>query len=112
MSSNIESRIKTVEEAMQALTQLAVSASERMDTHESWINILGSSAEALTARMEELAAAQTNSEVKIAALTDAQIKTEDSITKTNEALASLTVRVDHLTELVERFISEGRNGNS
>jgi hypothetical protein len=34
MSSNIESRIKTVEEAMQALTQLAISASERADTHE------------------------------------------------------------------------------
>lgn len=94
----VEERVAELETAFVTLTKLAVSSSERMDTHGSWINALGN-------RMEELAAAQTNSETKIAALTDAQIKTE-------EALTALTVRVDRLSEIVERFITEGRNGNS
>ena len=127
---SVEERVVDLEKAFVQLTQLAISASERADTHEKWINSLGSNMERLSARMEELAAAQANSEVKIAALTDAQIRTEDAIAKssdameksiaksndaiakTNEALASLTSRVDHLTGLVERIIGENHSSNS
>ena len=55
-------------------------------------------------RLDDIQAEQSNADVRIAALADAQIKTE-------EALTTLTVRVDRLSEIVERFI-EGRNGNS
>ena len=84
MSSNIESRIKTVEEAMRTLTQLAVSASERADTHEQWIN--------------ELGAAQIE-------LTKAQARTEAALAETNE-------RLNTLINVFERHLSEGRNGNA
>jgi outer membrane murein-binding lipoprotein Lpp len=47
---------------------------DRMDDHHGWINQLGS-------RMEELATAQANTEQKIAALVDAQIHTEDAMTR-------------------------------
>lgn len=84
MSSNIESRIKTVEEAMLSLTQLAASASERADTHEQWIN--------------ELGAAQIE-------LTKAQARTEAALAETNE-------RLNTLINVFERHLSEGRNGNA
>lgn len=84
MSSNLVSRIKTVEEAMQALTQLAISASERADTHEQWIN--------------ELGAAQIE-------LAKAQARTEAALAKTNE-------RLNTLINVFERHLSEGRNGNA
>jgi hypothetical protein len=84
MSSDIEPRIKTVEEAMRTLTQLAVSASERADTHEQWIN--------------ELGAAQVE-------LTKAQARTETALAETNE-------RLNTLITVFERHLSEGRNGNA
>jgi len=113
------------------LLQLVHDHDTRSETQMTWINSLG-------ARMEELAAAQANADTKIAALADAQIRTEETIARinatqanadtkivaladaqirteeaiarTNEALASLTGRVDHLSETIERYISEGRNG--
>jgi len=42
---------------------------------------------------------------KISALVDAQIRTEESLVKTNENLRNLTAVVD-------RYFSEGRNGRS
>jgi predicted nucleic acid-binding Zn-ribbon protein len=65
------------------LLQLARSADERLETQQGWINQLGE--------------AQANSEKKIEALADAQIKTE-------AALAELSATVT-------RFI-EGRTGSS
>jgi ABC-type transporter Mla subunit MlaD len=84
MSSDIEPRIKTVEEAMRTLTQLAVSAGERTDTHEQWIN--------------ELGAAQVE-------LTKAQARTEAALAETNE-------RLNTLINVFERHPSEGRNGSA
>ena len=84
MSNNMEFRIKTVEEAMQTLTQLAVNASERADTHEQWIT--------------ELGAAQIE-------LTKAQARTEAALAETNE-------RLNTLINVFERHLSEGRNGNA
>ncbi len=95
MSSHIESRIKTVEEAMQALTQLAISASERMDTHESWINELAAEQVKLAAEQARLARAQAN-------LSEAQARTEAVMAETGE-------RLNALIDVVERFIS-GQSG--
>jgi hypothetical protein len=86
-----EERVAELEKAFVQLTQLAVDASERADTHESWINILGT-------RTAELATAQVE-------LTRAQARTEAALAETNE-------RLNSLINVVERIISEGRNGNS
>ncbi len=84
MSSNLESRVKTVEDAMRTLTQLAVSASERADTHESWIN-------ELAAEQVRLARAQAD-------LSEAQARSEAVLAETGE-------RLNALINVVERFIS-------
>lgn len=64
------------------LVQLARSADERMEQQLGWINQLGE--------------AQADTEVKMAALTDAQIKTD-------EALSSLADRLERLAESQERL---------
>lgn len=65
------------------LIELARNADERMDDHEKWIN--------------ELGAAQANSEARIAALADAQIKTEAVITSLGQKVDSLAQQVGELT---------------
>jgi septal ring factor EnvC (AmiA/AmiB activator) len=102
MSSNIEPRIKTVEEAMQALTQLAVNASERMDTHESWINELAAQQVSLTTEQVNLAAEQARLARAQAALSEAQARSEAVLAETGE-------RLNALIDVLERFIS-GQNG--
>ena len=81
LAAKSNERTSELEQSFVTLTQLAVSASERMDTQMGWINSLG--------------AAQ-------AELTQAQANTE-------KALASLTARVDQLSETVERYISGQRD---
>ena len=88
MSSNIEPRIKTVEEAMQTLKQLTVKANERKDAHKSW------SSEFARARVR-LAHAQSE-------LSAAQARTEAVVAKTGE-------RLNALIDVVERFTS-GQSG--
>jgi uncharacterized phage infection (PIP) family protein YhgE len=90
-----DERADNLENHFRVLTDLAVSANERMDTHTEWINTLG-------AAQANLIEGQANLDAKVAALTDAQIRTE-------EALAALTLRVDKLADTVERHI-EGNNG--
>jgi len=74
-----EERLTRVEDAFVTLTRLAQSLDERLNTQLTWINSLG--------------AAQANSEAKIEALTDAQIRTEATLAeaqaKTEAALARL-----------------------
>ena len=108
-------RIASLEKSFQTLTQLAVSASERADQHGAWINQLGTAQAESDVKIAALAdaqihteegmnalrAAQTNSDAKLAALADAQIRTE-------EALTRLTLKVNDLTELVRG----GRNGRN
>lgn len=102
--SLLEKNFSVLEKNFRILTELAVSANERMDTHTEWINKLGT--------------AQANLEVKVGALTDAQIRTEESLRslgeaqkRTEESLAALTKRVDKLADTVERHI-EGHNGRA
>ena len=84
LAAQSEARTATLTELMtqsQARTDMLVELvrgiNERSETHTTWIN--------------ELGAAQANSEHKIAALVDAQIKTE-------EALQRLTEKVDRLAD--------------
>ncbi len=111
LAAKADARSGDMDKHFRMLTELTVSASERMDTQMDWINTLG--------------AGQAELEVKVAALTDAQIRTEEALAslaqaqkRTEEALTSLTGRVDQLTtrvdklaDTVERYI-EGRNGTA
>ena len=97
-----DDRVAQLESAFTTLTQLVRNHGERFDTHLQWINQLGET-------MAELAAAQANSEGKIAALVDAQIRTEDELRRLAEQGAQANARIDRLAEMVERLM-EGRNG--
>jgi peptidoglycan hydrolase CwlO-like protein len=104
-----EDRVAQLESAFVTLTRLVQNHGERFDTHLGWINQLG-------AAQAELTAAQANSEQKIAALVDAQIRTEDELRRLAEAqrhseatAAEANARLDRLAAMVERLM-EGRNG--
>lgn len=90
-----EDRVAELESAFATLVRLVQSHGERFDTHLAWINRLGE--------------AQADSEQKIAALVDAQIRTEDELRRLAEQSAQANARVDRLAEMVERLM-EGRNG--
>lgn len=78
--SQSEARVSDLEGYFKTLTELAISASERMDTQQDWINMLGTT--------------QANLEVKMAELAEAQARTE--------------ITLNRLSETVERHI-EGHN---
>lgn len=93
MSENynkIKSRVKTVEEAMQVLTTLALRADERMDKADE--------------RMDGFDASLNNLTVKVEALADAQIRTEEALTRLAEAQVHTDQRMDALIDIVR----EGR----
>ncbi len=86
-----EDRLLRLENSFNTLVELARSADERMETQQGWINQLG--------------AAQTSLEEKMAALVDAQIQTERAITRLSDKVDALTDKVDALAE-IQRHTSE------
>lgn len=90
-----EDRVAQLETAFATLVQLVRGHGERFDTHLAWINRLGE--------------ASADSEQKIAALVDAQIRTEDELRRLAEQGTQANARIDRLAEMVER-LTEGRNG--
>ncbi len=70
-----EERLLRLENAFNTLVELMRNADERADGHQAWINTLGE--------------AQAESERRIAALVDAQIRTEEKAQRTDEALRQL-----------------------
>jgi chromosome segregation ATPase len=104
--------MKTEAARTDTLLQLVRDHDGRSETQMNWINQLGAAqanteakVAAIADGMIHLQEAQANSEAKISALAEAQGRTE-------EALARLTGRVDALSETVGRYISERRNGES
>lgn len=118
--SKIKLRVKTVEEAVQLLTQMALRADERMDGIDERIGNFDASLNNLTVKVEALVDAQIRIEetlsAKVEALGAAQIRTEESLTRLAEAQANLAKtqahtdqRLDALIEIV-REDRESRNG--
>jgi chromosome segregation ATPase len=105
MSSNIESRIKTVEEAMQTLTYLALRADERMDAQDRRLDKQDGRFDEFDKRMTALAEAQRQT-------AEAQRQTEANLSALTSIVADTEKRLNSLAALVERFISEGRDGRS
>lgn len=76
----IETRVKNVEEAIQLLTQLTLRADERMDSFDAALN---------------------NLTVKMEALADVQIRTEDALGRLAEAQAHTEQRLDVLIDFID-----------
>jgi hypothetical protein len=98
LAARQDTRTADTERSIRLLLELAQVQSSRIDDKdeqgrqfEAHLNVLGQ-------RMTELSKVQTE-------LAQAHVETE-------RALSALTTRVDHLSETVERYISEGRNGKS
>jgi hypothetical protein len=72
--------------------------------------------EHLSNAMLELAEAQTRSEARMASLAEAQERTEKKLAETNaetnSRLADTDKRLNSLITVIERYISETRNGES
>ena len=101
LASKHHERVSTLEQSFQMLVQLARSADERMEQQLTWINQLGE--------------AQANTEVKMAALTDAQIKTDEALSRLAEAQAKLAesqAHSDHRLDALIDIVREWRNGKS
>lgn len=60
----------------------------------------------------KLTEAQERTEIKLAELAEAQKLTDARLSETNEALVETNERLNTFINVVERFISEGRNGKS
>ena len=115
--NKIKVRVKTVEEAVQILTRMALRADERMDGFDA-------SFSNLTVKLEALVDAQIRTEESLARLTDSHARLEEAHTRLEEAhtrLAEAQVnlaetqahtdkRLDALIDIV-RENREGRNGN-
>lgn len=88
--NNIEPRVKTVEDAVRLLTEMALRSDERMDGFD---------------------AALSNLTVKVEALADAQIRTEEKLSRLESVVQQMATtteaRVSHLAELLERHVHEG-----
>jgi chromosome segregation ATPase len=90
MSEPLEPRVKNVEDAILLLTAMALRADERMDTFDG---------------------ALSNLTVKIEALADAQIRTEEKLSRLESVVQQMATdtnaRLSHLAELVERHVHDG-----
>ena len=64
----------------------------------------------LDTRSQKLEILIREADEKIAALADAQIKTEDVLARTEDALARLIERVDKLTAALEQHTADGHGG--
>jgi len=96
-----EERLARLENAFVTLTRLAESLDERLNTQLTWVNSLGE--------------AQANSEVKIAALADAQIKTEEALVRlaeTHAKLAESQAHTDQRLDVLIDIVREFRNSKS
>jgi cell division septum initiation protein DivIVA len=98
LAAKSNERHNSADDRLDKLLTLALSADERLSQQQVWINELGTGQVRLTRAQAELAEAQ-------AVLTAAQARTEVALAETNE-------RLNNLINVVERFISEGRNGKS
>ena len=92
--ARLDARAARLEEGFQLLIELTQNHAGQLDTQRDWINQLGE--------------AQAESTQKIAALADAQIKTEDALrdlgTRTDE-------RINALLDAIERHTADGHGGH-
>lgn len=88
--TKLNRRVKTVEEAVQLLTQMALRADERMDGADE--------------RRNGFDAAFTNLTVKLEALANAQIRTEELVARLTESQANLAEAQKHSDQRLDALI--------
>src|SRR5438067_1076665 len=102
---SLDERVLNLEKYFAMLTELARRADERMDDHDAAINNYDAAINNITVKIEALADAQIRTEEALSRLAGAQARTEAALAQTDE-------RFNRLVDIVERYISEGRNGKS
>jgi hypothetical protein len=107
--NKIKLRVKTVEDAVQMLTRMAIRADERMDGFDgSFSN--------LTVKLEALVDAQIRTEESLARLADSHTRLEEAHTRLAEAQVNLAETQAHTVKRLDALIDivredrEGRNG--
>jgi predicted mannosyl-3-phosphoglycerate phosphatase (HAD superfamily) len=103
LAAKSNERHDSADDRLDKLLTLALSADERMSQQQAWINELGAEQVRLARAQADLTAAQGHLAAAQAELAAAQARTEAALAETNE-------RLNNLINVVERFISEGRNG--
>ncbi len=93
---SVEERVVNLEQAFVALNQLVKRADERQESIVESIRLLTEMIQRHDARHDRAEAEQSNADVRIAALADAQIKTEEALNR--------------LETLMERHMVEGHDG--
>jgi chromosome segregation ATPase len=101
---SIEDNVLNLEQAFLSINRLANRADERHDSVSESIKLLREMIQRHDKRFERTEPKQSNAYMRLAALADAQIKTE-------EAIAKLTEQLDRLADTIERHIKEGHNAN-
>lgn len=89
LSGQHDVRLAAVERSFQTLVALSVRASERMDTHQDWINQLGASRAEADARMTALTDAEIRADDRIAGLTEGQRLADARAAEADARLAEL-----------------------
>jgi chromosome segregation ATPase len=95
---SVEERVANLEEAFLALRTIAKRADERQDSMSESIKLLTQMIQRHDERFENVEAEQSNADVRIAALADAQIKTEESLNRIEAQMARTDADV-HLATL-------------
>ncbi len=103
MSTNLEQRVDKLEGFAADVREFTKSVRDMIRQHDD--------------RIDDAQAELSNADVRIAALADAQMQTEDAIRAlvvaqghTDAALLQLIARVDKLTDALERHTGDGHGG--
>jgi DNA anti-recombination protein RmuC len=102
-----------IRESIRLLTQLTLRSHERLDELQAAQTNSERKIAALADAQIRLEEAQANSERKIAALADAQIRTEAAMANLTEKMAQLAASQAHTDQRLDALIDivrEGRNG--
>jgi methyl-accepting chemotaxis protein len=94
LAAKSDERTSDLQKHFEMLTQLAVNASERADTHESWINSMGTRMEELAESHKELAEAQRQTEAHLSVLAEIMRDLGHAQARTEKALERLTERFE------------------
>ncbi|HUQ33607.1 MAG TPA: hypothetical protein VM095_15910 [Pyrinomonadaceae bacterium] len=100
----LDRRVKTMEEAVQILTQMALRADERMDSTDQRMDGIDSVLINLTVKIEALADAQIHTEESLNRLSDSHKQLAEAQAKLAEAQANLAESQTHTNQRLDALI--------
>lgn len=102
---SVEDRVVNLETAFLELSRMAKRADERIDTIGESIGLLTQLVARHDARFDHVGGELSNADARIAALADAQIRTEDALGRLEAQLGRTDEQLNRLADIVERFIN-------